>query len=215
MPPPPLPNLFSDRPQPWFASSSSSKYCMLQRLLCVTNHFSPDSIFQWIHQLCCYSNQLVIVTLNKREREKKHLRPFLYELLQSWTSLCPLCYLLRLSKGRSSVDNRELKQNSRGRRWQRRQHSKTNELLKTKTGFDISDICAVLLSNETSTAPFPRCLQNVADISRTNIRSLRARRVNVRLLRVLGRGKRVFKDSVLLIARFYSRSEYDIKPLEC
>ena len=32
-----------------------------------------------------------------------------------------------------------------------------------------ADICAVLLSNETSTAPFPRCLQNVADISRTNI----------------------------------------------
>ena len=30
-----------------------------------------------------------------------------------------------------------------------------------------ADICAVLLSNETSTAPFPRHLQNVADISRT------------------------------------------------
>ena len=102
----PHPNIFSGRPQPWFAPSSSSKYCMLQRLLCVTNHFSPDSIFQWIHQLCCYSNQLVIVTLNKK---KKHIRPFLYELLQSWTSLCPLCYLLRLPKGRSSVDNRDLK----------------------------------------------------------------------------------------------------------
>ena len=42
----------------------------------------------------------------------------------------------------------------------------------------------------------------------------RARRVNVRFVRVLGRGKRIFKDSVRLIARFYSRSEYD-KPLEC
>ena len=44
--------------------------------------------------------------------------------------------------------------------------------------------------------------------------SLRARRVHVRFIRVLGGGKRVFKDSVRLIARFYSRSEYD-KPLEC
>ena len=33
-------------------------------------------------------------------------------------------------------------------------------------------------------------------------------------LRVLRRGKRVFKDSVRLSARFYSRSEYD-KPFEC
>ena len=32
-----------------------------------------------------------------------------------------------------------------------------------------ADICAVLLSNETSTAPFPRCLKNLADISRSNI----------------------------------------------
>ena len=52
-----------------------------------------------------------------------------------------------------------------------------------------------------------------------HIFSLRARRVNVRFLflfflRVLGRGKRIFKDSVRLIARFYSRSEYD-KPFEC
>ena len=31
----------------------------------------------------------------------------------------------------------------------------------------------------------------------------------MRFVRVLGRGKRVFKDSVRLIARFYSRSEYD------
>ena len=44
--------------------------------------------------------------------------------------------------------------------------------------------------------------------------SLRAKRVNVRFVRVLGRGKRIFKDSVRLIARFYSRSEYD-KPFEC
>ena len=33
-------------------------------------------------------------------------------------------------------------------------------------------------------------------------------------LRALRRGKRVFKDSVRLSARFYSRSEYD-KPFEC
>ena len=36
--------------------------------------------------------------------------------------------------------------------------------------------------------------------------NLRARRVNVRFVRVLGRGKRVFEDSVPLIARFYSQS---------
>ena len=30
-------------------------------------------------------------------------------------------------------------------------------------------VSAVLLSNETSTAPFPRCLQNEADKSSTNI----------------------------------------------
>ena len=39
--------------------------------------------------------------------------------------------------------------------------------------------------------------------------SLRARRVNVRFVRVLGRGKHIFKDSVRLIARSYSRSECD------
>ena len=44
--------------------------------------------------------------------------------------------------------------------------------------------------------------------------SLRARHVNMRFLRILGHGECVFKDSVRLIARFYSRSEYD-KPLEC
>ena len=39
---------------------------------------------------------------------------------------------------------------------------------------------------------------------------LRARRINVRfLVRGLGRGKRISKDSVRLIARFYSRSEFD------
>ena len=32
-----------------------------------------------------------------------------------------------------------------------------------------ADICAILCSNKTSTAPFPHCLQNVADISRTNV----------------------------------------------
>ena len=31
-----------------------------------------------------------------------------------------------------------------------------------------ADICAGLLSNETSTATFSRCLQNMADISGTN-----------------------------------------------
>ena len=43
---------------------------------------------------------------------------------------------------------------------------------------------------------------------------LRARRVHMRFVRVVGRGKRVFKDSVRLIARVYSRFEHD-KPLEC
>ena len=47
-----------------------------------------------------------------------------------------------------------------------------------------------------------------------HIDSMRATRVYVRLLRVLRRGKRIFKDSVRLIARFYGQSEYD-KPLEC
>ena len=51
-------------------------------------------------------------------------------------------------------------------------------------------------------------------VVRTLVSSLCTRRVNVRLIRVLGRGKRIFKDSVRLIARFYSGSEYD-KPLEC
>ena len=39
--------------------------------------------------------------------------------------------------------------------------------------------------------------------------SLRAGLVNVRFVRVLGHGKHIFKDSVRLIAHFYSRSEYD------
>ena len=38
---------------------------------------------------------------------------------------------------------------------------------------------------------------------------LRTRRVNVRFVRVVERGKHMFKDSVRLIARFYSRSEYN------
>ena len=38
-----------------------------------------------------------------------------------------------------------------------------------KADVNKADICAVLLSNETSTAPFPRCLQNVTDISRTKV----------------------------------------------
>ena len=32
-----------------------------------------------------------------------------------------------------------------------------------------ADICDVLLSNETSTAPFPRWLQNMANIAGTNV----------------------------------------------
>ena len=56
------------------------------------------------------------------------------------------------------------------------------------------------------------CLQEVHTCA--YVTSPRVRRVNVRFLRVLGRGKRIFKDWVRLIARFYSRSEYD-KPLEC
>ena len=57
-------------------------------------------------------------------------------------------------------------------------------------------------------------LKQRRNATRKSPSSLRARRVNVHCVRVLGRGKRVFKDSVRLIARFYSRSEYD-KPLEC
>ena len=51
-------------------------------------------------------------------------------------------------------------------------------------------------------------------VSAGKTHSLLARRANVRFLRVLGRGKRIFKDSVRLMARFYSQSEY-AKPLEC
>ena len=74
---------------------------------------------------------------------------------------------------------RDLEQNSRGRRRQRRQNNKTNYRRQkahvNKTNYrrqkahvnmsNKADIRAVLLSCETSTAPFPRCLQNVADIS--------------------------------------------------
>ena len=73
---------------------------------------------------------------------------------------------------------RDLKQNSRGRWRQRRQNNKTN-YTRQKAHVNMwnkADICAVLLSNETSTAPFPHCLQNVTDISRTSIASFRRRR---------------------------------------
>ena len=40
---------------------------------------------------------------------------------------------------------------------------------KTREFLNKADICAVLLWHKTSTAPFPRCLQTVADISRTNV----------------------------------------------
>ena len=42
--------------------------------------------------------------------------------------------------------------------------------------------------------------------------SLRTRCVNMRILRILGRGQHILKDSVRLIARFYSQSVY-YKPL--
>ena len=69
------------------------------------------------------------------------------------------------------IRNKDLQQNSRGRRRQRRQNNKTH-CTRQKAHVNMwnkADICAVLLSNETSTAPFPRCLQNMADISRTNV----------------------------------------------
>ena len=59
-----------------------------------------------------------------------------------------------------------------------------------------------------------RYSKEVAQRQGNSLFSLRATRVNVRVLRVLGRGKRILKDSVRLIARFYGRPEYD-KPLEC
>ena len=44
------------------------------------------------------------------------------------------------------------------------QDKNAREYVRSKT-----DICTVLLSNENSTAPFPRCLQHVTDISKTNV----------------------------------------------
>ena len=52
---------------------------------------------------------------------------------------------------------RELKKNSRGRRRQRRQNNKTNY---TRQKAHVN-----MPSCETSIAPFPRCLQNVVNIS--------------------------------------------------
>ena len=69
-------------------------------------------------------------------------------------------------------------QNSRGQRRQRQQNNKTN-YRRQKAHVNMwnkADIRAVLLSNETSTAPFPRCLQNVVDISRTSNVLFRRRR---------------------------------------
>ena len=75
------------------------------------------------------------------------------------------------SRCNTSPSYKDLKQNSRGRRRQRRKNNKTNYTRQKAhvNRWNKADIRAVLLSNETSTAPFPRCLQNVADISRTNI----------------------------------------------
>ena len=83
----------------------------------------------------------------------------------------PLCVRYRIGILYLSLlpcNIRELKQNSWGRR---RSLDKTN-YTKQKAHVNMwnkVDICAVLLSNETSTAPFPRCLQNVTDISRPNV----------------------------------------------
>ena len=67
---------------------------------------------------------------------------------------------------------RDLKQNSRGR-----QTNKTSNYRRQKAHMNTwnkADICPVLISNDTSlkfswTAPFPHCLETVADISRTNV----------------------------------------------
>ena len=62
---------------------------------------------------------------------------------------------------------RDLKQNS----WRRQNNIKTN-YRREKVHVNMwnkADICTVLLSKETSTASFPRCLHNVTDISRTNV----------------------------------------------
>ena len=77
----------------------------------------------------------------------------------------------RLDNKNTNTATRELKQNSRGRRRQRRSNNKTNYTRQRAhvNMWNKADICAILLSNETSTAPFARCLQNVADISRTNV----------------------------------------------
>ena len=63
-----------------------------------------------------------------------------------------------------------VKQNCRGQRRQRRSN-KTNYTRQNGhvNMLNKADICAFLLSNETSAAPFPRCLQNVTDISRTKV----------------------------------------------
>ena len=72
----------------------------------------------------------------------------------------------------SQISNKQsLKQNSWGWWQQHRQNNNTN-YRRQKAHMNIwneADVCAVLLSNETSTAPSPCCLQNMADISRTNI----------------------------------------------
>ena len=82
-----------------------------------------------------------------------------------------------------SIDIRNLKQNSRGWRHQCQQNNDTN-YTRQKAHMNMwnkADICAVLLSNETSTAPFPHCLQNVADIS-TSIFTFRKRSWSYRIL---------------------------------
>ena len=64
---------------------------------------------------------------------------------------------------------RDLKQNRQGQ-WQQHRQNNNMSYTRQKAHMNIwnkTDIRAVLLSNETPTAPFPRCVQNVADISRT------------------------------------------------
>ena len=99
-----------------------------------------------------------------QESPEKNMRP----RRDSVTSAIPVRCSINWAMKTLREENRDLKEISRGRR---RQNNKTN-YTRQKAHVNMwnkADICAVLLSNETSTDPFPRCLQNVADISGTNI----------------------------------------------
>ena len=75
-------------------------------------------------------------------------------------------------KNRCRGQNRDLNQNSRGRRRQSRQNNSVTAYKRHKAQVNMwnkADIRAVLLFNETSTVPFPRRLQNAVNISRTNV----------------------------------------------